>query len=458
MRSSWPLIVTVAALVAASLALAALRAAPGEDGDPADAAPVAEAVVIEEHVVIELRVWQRVDNHDDVHLSTHVRGGSGDTIAANSTIAFGISRDHGLLPPHVSHGYRDVEVAGVQLRFWQRDRAPEIIYVRACPVRCAQFDVPVPDGSSYAFWAPLGMVPVPLDDGYGPRESYRHGSVTLAVPVDNPGLAADREYLLALRDALAGSAVLNWSPATPTGEWEGVTLTGAPPRVTGLDLSERGLDGNILGWLGNLTELRELRFDGNALTGTLPSKLATLTKLTHVYLSGNDIAGCVPPPLRSVPNRDLALLRLPECGPPGWLLGSTSREDLVMEALGRGMPTAGTYRWPSERAAAYVIDLPELPADLAFLISAVRPEEYYRGPTAHSCSRPCGLHVLVVYRGDGPPVPSRGSVVLDMDTAQEHLRNRYQEEDPALFAILEQVAASAWTNPVSGDAGEWVWP
>ena len=68
------------------------------------------------------------------------------------------------------------------------------------------------------------MIPLPLDDGHSRSGRYRYGDLTVAVPVGNPGLAADREYLLALRDALAGAATLNWSRGTATGEWEGVTL------------------------------------------------------------------------------------------------------------------------------------------------------------------------------------------------------------------------------------------
>ena len=57
---------------------------------------------------------------------------------------------------------------------------------------------------------------------------------------------------------------LNWRAATAiTPEWEGITVGGVLPRVTKLQLSDRGLQGELWGWLGNLTELRELRLDGN---------------------------------------------------------------------------------------------------------------------------------------------------------------------------------------------------
>ena len=58
------------------------------------------------------------------------------------------------------------------------------------------------------------------------------------------------------------------------------------------------------GWLGNLTELRELWLDDNPLTGGIPSKLVNLDGLTHLYLGGR-LSGCVPPPLLAVPDNNL---------------------------------------------------------------------------------------------------------------------------------------------------------
>ena len=127
--------------------------------------------------------------------------------------------------------------------------------------------------------------------------------MTIAVS-PTPGLLADREYLLALRDPLAGTGALNWSAGTPVSQWEGVTAEGSPPRVTELRLSGLGLTGEMWGWLGNLTELRELWLDDNPLIGGIPSKLVNLDNLTHLYLGGR-LSRCVPPPLLAVPNNNL---------------------------------------------------------------------------------------------------------------------------------------------------------
>ena len=142
-----------------------------------------------------------------------------------------------------------------------------------------------PDGGS---WADLGTIPVPLDDGLSGTGRYRYGDVTLALSVPpapscaDASLAADCAVLLAARDALAGDGALNWSADVPVTEWDGVTVSGTPRRVTGLDLRNRGLTGSIPPELGRL-----------------PPSLRT------VYLAGNAFTGCVPERLRLVENNDL---------------------------------------------------------------------------------------------------------------------------------------------------------
>ena len=142
-----------------------------------------------------------------------------------------------------------------------------------------------PDGGS---WADLGTIPVPLDDGLSGTGRYRYGDVTLALSVPPPpscadaSLAADCAVLLAARDALAGEGALNWSADVPVTEWDGVTVSGTPRRVTELDLRNRGLTGSIPPELGSL-----------------PPTLATL------YLAGNAFTGCVPERLRLAESNDL---------------------------------------------------------------------------------------------------------------------------------------------------------
>ncbi len=135
-------------------------------------------------------------------------------------------------------------------------------------------------------------------------------------PESNPDLVRECEWLLALRDPLAGSDTLDWHAGRPVADWEGVTIEGSPPRVTRLKLADRGLSGEVWGWIGNLTSLMELRLEGNSLTGSLPSKLTQLTDLTRLYLRGNALTGCIPIWLSEVANNDLALLGLTVCKAP----------------------------------------------------------------------------------------------------------------------------------------------
>lgn len=111
---------------------------------------------------------------------------------------------------------------------------------------------------------------------------------------DNPGLQADCGLLLAVRDRLAGSAVLNWAPTTPIRFWQGVTLGGTPMRVIALDLSRQGIDGVIPPELGGLERLLSLRLHRNALVGAIPPTLSQLAHLRELLLSGNALTGPIP--------------------------------------------------------------------------------------------------------------------------------------------------------------------
>ena len=330
--------------------------------------------------MIELRLWQHADDArgarpptggGDIWISARPVDGRWDALG---TIAFPLDLKGGGPVRHGFHLYRDIAIAeGVEIRVWQRYTAPELFYVRVCGTPCLKFGVPlaeidprgeVPWWERWSWqkpgWTPLGMIPLLLDDGYSPGGQYRYGDLTVAVPLGNPGLAADREHLLALRDALAGTAMLNWSADSVTAEWEGVTLAGTPPRVTGLDLSNRGLTGSVWGWLGNLSELAVLRLDGNRLTSIVPSKLGALTNLTHVYLAGNALEGCLPPPLRTVAQHDLDRVDLPDCDPPIRLAGPRSSDETSLGAFDHLdlRTSGGSYYWRSRLGPSPVFDLP----------------------------------------------------------------------------------------------------
>ena len=129
------------------------------------------------------------------------------------------------------------------------------------------------------------------------------------------GLVHDCEELLSAKDALRGTAALNWATTQALSSWEGVTTTGTPERVTGLDLSGESLSGTIPASLGSLFELTELDLSGNSLTGSIPEELGWLHNLDTLRLSGNSLTGCIPLALKDVATNDLSSLNLLYCQP-----------------------------------------------------------------------------------------------------------------------------------------------
>ena len=132
-------------------------------------------------------------------------------------------------------------------------------------------------------------------------------------PAANPGLVRDCTTLLAARAALFGGRLVNWGSGSRLDQWEGVTLAGAPPRVTGLDLYRKELGGTIPPELGALDHLQRLVLHRNYLSGPIPPELGALRQLTTLWLGGNQLTGCIPSGLRRVEKNDLAELGLPDC-------------------------------------------------------------------------------------------------------------------------------------------------
>ena len=115
----------------------------------------------------------------------------------------------------------------------------------------------------------------------------------VADPANNPGLVSDCAALLAARDTLVGTATLNWAAETPIADWDGVTVSGTPLRVTRLTLLGRQLTGEIPTELGDLSNLQRLYLNDNSgLSGPLPGPFTGLTSLTYLDLSGTGV--CAP--------------------------------------------------------------------------------------------------------------------------------------------------------------------
>ncbi len=289
-------------VLAVSLLLAAVATVVTAPGDVAaqqdgETAPV--------DVVVELRVWQHVDEPENIQVSARPLGGDWDTLG---TIPFPLEHVYEGRDQHFIYSYRysDLTVAGATLRIWQHADRHDDESIFVCAHRCPN---PWPPTNL----RPLGALPLPLVDGHSPDGQYRYGDLKIATVPGNPGLLSDRIQLLRLRDTLAGTGTLDWDHDTPMTTWTGITIGGTALRVRRLDLTGSGLTGELSGLLGELTSLQELRLGGNALTGAIPSKLGQLTRLTHVYLGGNALTRCIPPSLHAVADNDLTSLGLPDC-------------------------------------------------------------------------------------------------------------------------------------------------
>ena len=151
-----------------------------------------------------------------------------------------------------------------------------------------------PDDGSTATFTP----------GQPPAVYICANGAAVANPGANGGLVHDCESLLAAKDALRGTATLNWSVDTAITEWEGVTVEGTPSRVTRLLLPTMSLSGSIPAELGSLSELTHLNLSGNSLTGEIPAELGSLFNLESLFLSGNQLSGCVPAVLEEQLNLD----------------------------------------------------------------------------------------------------------------------------------------------------------
>lgn len=438
------LALALVAVVVGAIGMSGLEAA---DRD-ADATP--------DPAVIELRIWQYVDDAEELWISARPRGGRWDTLGTIPVAQSGYGGGHSETS---MHGYGVLAVAGVGLRVWQRANEPASIYIEVCPDTCRRWATDV-----RLLWWPLGKNPLPLDDGLSRSGLFRYGDLTVVAPRGNPDLLADRERLLALRDVLEGDGTeLDWSVGTPTADWQGVTVGGTPSRVTGLDLSELGLRGEIWGYLGDLAELSDLRLDGNALTGRIPSKVVALAKLTRLRLGGNALEGCVPPPLRGIPDHDIDNLGLPDCGDP----------PLVETRM-----TAPTYyvmphdRWgevfPSEPPQRIVFDVPRGRALSARSWGASSTSVHY-DETADTIFDSYALGISLHDADDEDTWLFLSVRYRDGERERSHYADCVYDcgEGKSPAALLEQLAASVWINsaPVGRDvylysdpAEWWVWP
>ena len=201
----------------------------------------------------------------------------------------------------------------------------------------------------------------------------------VAAPAQNPGLVADCQTLIGLRDILFGASLVtrrysgvvatptptlsptptpagvpgsqpgidanqdqgwstdgyvvsNWGPGTPIDQWVGVTVSGSPRRVTAVRFSRHGFSGTVPAALGQLAALTHLELSGHQLTGPIPPALGQLTALTHLDLSHNHLTGRIPAELSQL--ADLIEVSLADNG----LTGCVPPELSVVDRAELGLP------------------------------------------------------------------------------------------------------------------------
>ncbi|PVH62115.1 hypothetical protein PAHAL_3G207500 [Panicum hallii] len=92
----------------------------------------------------------------------------------------------------------------------------------------------------------------------------------------------------------------NWmgDPCGPkTLKWDGLTCSYAissTPRITRVNISFSGLDGDISSSFANLKAIQYLNLSHNNLTGSVPDTLSQLPSLTVLDLTGNQLSGSIP--------------------------------------------------------------------------------------------------------------------------------------------------------------------
>ena len=121
----------------------------------------------------------------------------------------------------------------------------------------------------------------------------------------NPGLVADCETLLGLRDTLAGPTILKWGLGTPLQQWAGVQISGEPRRVTGLKFrlwqgvhghESLRLVGHIPRAIADLDQLQTLDLSGHTFFDDVPRELERLAHLRELNLRlhrGAWMSGCL---------------------------------------------------------------------------------------------------------------------------------------------------------------------
>ena len=168
--------------------------------------------------------------------------------------------------------------------------------------------------------------------------------VVVSAPRRNAGLVRDCETLVGVRRGLFGTDATNWGRDVPLNDWDGVSVSGTPPRVRKLDFGDASLGefdhGGVLPTaLAELEYLAGLDLSGNRFTGSIPAEWGQLSRLLVLDLSDNDLTGEIPPELRGLGRLrvlDLSNNRLSDPVPP-----ELAKIETLRELKLRGNPLTG---------------------------------------------------------------------------------------------------------------------
>ncbi len=258
-----------------------------------------------------------------------------------------------------------------------------------------------------------------------------------------------------------------WLGENAVSEWYGVQADSLG-RVTGLDLSDNGLEGRVPGNLAQLSRLIELRIGGNALAGRLPFGLARLP-LQALHYADTEL--CAPVEARfqawletvashdgtgmecaPATDRDLVVELYDAMGGPSW----TRRENWLTDApLGEwsGIRVASDGRVIGLRLSGIGLTGPIFP-ELGRLRRLI---ELFLDNNELTGSIPPGLGNLSLLRNlflnqnqlTGPIPPELGNLL--------NLRNLYLNDNQLRSAIPEQLgnlphlyALQAYRNQLTG--------
>lgn len=242
-----------------------------------------------------------------------------------------------------------------------------------------------------------------------------------------PGLVADCEALLAMRDTLSGGASLNWSASRPMRNWTGVYQQRG--RVSSLLLAGKQLRGMLPAKLGELEGLRTLDLRNNFLTGSIPASLEDVPRLTTLRLAGNRLSGCVPPKLRKVPRNDLAQLNLSNCS-------GTTTPTATATATPKATPT------PTATAqASYTLTLTQA-ANGRLVVVPAGPYEADSNTIAVVTATPDEGYELTAWGGDCAGTPASASCALDMNADKSATATFARKKPPPAAGPLELMVIS----------------